>query len=107
MNSDNPGKEYADAFSDYAKKNGFTGKLKVTYDETKIVNTYNRREFQIKMEFDEEVETSVLKFIGITKVPIKVVIDGSGHKQRDNIWRPQGEDWKKYTATYENGQKIN
>lgn len=106
MNSDKPGEEYAKAFSDYATKNGFTGKLTVTYDETKTQNTYKRRDFDINMEFEEKVETSVLKFIGIKHVPIKVVIKGSGHKDRDNIWKPEGEDWKKYTATYKNGEKI-
>lgn len=107
MNSDNPGKEYAEAFNDYAKKNGFNGELKVTYNEKETSNNYSRREFDINMEFDEKVETSVLKFVGIKEVPIKVVINGSGHKVRNNIWRPEGEDWKKYTAIYKNGQKTN
>ena len=104
MNSDNPGKEYADAFNDYASKNGFTGELKVTYNEK--TSSYDKREFDINMEFEEKVETSVLKFIGIKEVPIKVVIKGAGHKDKSNIWKPQGEDWKKYTATYKNGEKI-
>lgn len=106
MNSDNPGEKYAEAFNDYAKKNGFKGRLKVTYDETKTVGAYNKREFNINMEFEEKVKTSVLKFIGIKEVPINVVINGSGHKIRDNIWRPNGYGYTKYTATYENGQKI-
>lgn len=106
MNSDNPGEKYAEAFNDYAKKNGFKGRLKVTYDETKTVGAYNKREFNINMEFEEKVKTSVLKFIGIKEVPINVVINGSGHKIRDNIWRPNGYGYTKYTATYENGEKI-
>lgn len=105
MNSDNPGKEYADAFNDYASKNGFNGELKVTYNEK--TSSYDKREFDINMEFEEKVETSVLKFVGIKEVPIKVVIKGSGHKDRSNIWKPKGEDWKKYTAIYKNGEKIN
>ncbi|MFM1564767.1 TadE/TadG family type IV pilus assembly protein [Helcococcus ovis] len=105
MNSDKPGEEYAKTFSDYATKNGFNGKLTVTYDEYE--STYEKRNFKINMEFEEKVETSVLKFIGIKEVPIKVVIKGAGHIDKSNIWKPQGEDWKKYTAIYENGKQIN
>ncbi|MFM1602635.1 hypothetical protein EQF91_05375 [Helcococcus ovis] len=104
MNSDNPGEKYAEAFSDYASKNGFNGILKVIYNEDET--TYNRRSFKINMEFEEKVKTSVLKFIGIDEVPIKVTINGAGHKDKPNIWSPEGNDWKKYTAIYKNGQKI-
>ncbi|MFM1533714.1 hypothetical protein ABGF38_00715 [Helcococcus ovis] len=106
MNSDKPGEEYAKVFNDYAKKNGFNGRLIVTYDE-RLYNSYNRREFKIKMEFEENVKTSLLKFVGISEVPIKVVIDGAGHKQRDFIWKPRIQGYQYYTATYENGKKIN
>lgn len=111
MNSDNPGKEYANVFYEYAKLNGFVGKFTLTYreDDPRVYNDIKRR-FDINMEFEEYVDTIMLKYIGIPKMLIKVNIKGAGTKEIKGsipIWRPSGDSYRNYTATYENGKKIN
>lgn len=109
MNNDNPGREYAEVFNKYAKLNGFNGKFKVTYNEDPIGYDEKKRRFDIDMEFEENVETIMLKYIGISQVPIKVLIKGRGNKEIKGslpIWRPNNHYYRNYEAVFEKGNKI-
>lgn len=103
LNSDNPGREYGRVFNEYARKNGFKGKITVTYDEEHPSKFgYQRREFRLNMKLEEVYDTTTLKIIGIDKVPIVVNIKGYGHKTQGSgpIWYPNNSTFTHNEEVY-------
>jgi hypothetical protein len=105
MNVEEPGKEYAKGFNEYARKNGFKGKITVTYNETHPqAFGYSKRQFTIDMKLEDVYETMILRVVNINELPITVVIRGSGHKWhggKSKIWYPKDNpNFTHYETTF-------
>jgi len=93
LNSNEPGKEYAKSFNEYARKNGFKGKITVTYNEIHPkAFEYKKREYTIDMKLEDVYETTMLRVVNINTLPITVIIRGSGYKWhggQSKVWYPK------------------
>lgn len=97
-NSNTPGKYLADMLSDYARKNGFRGKITITFEED--VPTTNKRNYTIKIELEDEYKTTVLRALGINEMNVKITVNGSAWKEGTNIWYPNGSSWRYYQKVF-------
>lgn len=88
LNSYEPGKLYAHVFNEYARKNGFKGKVAVRYNESPPQK--HRREYKLDMWLEDTYHTTTLRVIGIKELPIKVHIAGYGFSEQGSIWYPPG-----------------
>ena len=103
LNSENPGKEYADNFNEYARKNGFKGEITVEYNETHPSNfNYKKRQYTINMRLKEVYKPKILGLINIKEVPIVVEIKGSGFKEYGGtVWYPKNNpNFTRYVRTF-------
>ena len=88
LNSETPGPVFLQEFSRYAALNNFHGTIEVDYKE-QYLPSINTRRYSIDLTLSKEyTPVGLLTMIKSDPIPIKVKIEGSGHRAGYNIWLP-------------------
>lgn len=95
MNSDTPGKFSFLEMNNIARLNDFNGIVEIVYYEYK--SSYKERKYKVRITLSDIYECTTLRLFGFNKIPIDVVIDGSG-KKTGLVWRPLYLDNGTYTS---------
>lgn len=86
-NADVPQDKLREISWEIAKRNGLTvDQMKIEW--TPVKNNPNIREAKTVVTLTDEYECTALKMLGIDKLPIKVVVEGSQVKYGSMIWSP-------------------
>lgn len=86
-NADVPQDKLREISWEIAKRNGLTvDQMKIEW--TPVKNNPNIREAKTVVTLTDEYECTTLKMLGIDKLPIKVVVEGSQVKYGSMIWSP-------------------
>ena len=89
MHDEHPGATMKNKLIEYARKNDFNGKVTITYNEYET--SHSSRKYKVRIMLEDTYECTTLKCVGIDKLDLCVVVNGSGDRN-GSVWTPAHVD---------------